>query len=96
MADDLIERVRLVIAKSNRIPLESVTIDSTFEGLGMDSLDRMNLLFALEEEFDISIPDEEAKSISSVRAVAAGIDTILSNKLNDADTAKVTDANTSG
>ena len=84
MENDLVERVRRVIAQANRISSEDVTIDSTFEELGMDSLDRGILLFALEEEFDISIPAQEAKSISSVREVAAGIETLLSNKLKRA------------
>ena len=75
--DEVVERVQSAIAKSSRIPLASVTVDSTFEDLGMDSLDRVNLLFALEEEFGISIPDEGMKQNMSVREVAAGISMLL-------------------
>jgi acyl carrier protein len=53
----LIERVRKVIATSKRIPEEQVTVDSTFEELGIDSMDAVEILFALENEFDINIPD---------------------------------------
>jgi acyl carrier protein len=76
--DEVLARVQAAIAKSSRIPLASVTVDSTFEDLGMDSLDRVNLLFALEEEFCISIPDEGMKQNMSVREVATGISTLLS------------------
>jgi acyl carrier protein len=75
--DQVLERVQSAIAKNSRIPLASVTVDSTFETLGMDSLDRVNLLFALEEEFGISIPDEGMKQNMSVREVADGISTLL-------------------
>jgi acyl carrier protein len=87
MADDLVDRVRRVIAKTIHIPLESVAEDSTFEGLGMDSLDRANLLFDLEEEFDINIPDQEAQGITSVREVVAGIEKLVSLKATDVNVA---------
>ena len=48
MSDDLIQRVRKVIATSKRIPLETVTIDSEFEQLTIDSMDAVEILFALE------------------------------------------------
>jgi acyl carrier protein len=58
MTDELIARITNVIAKTQRIPPESVTIDSTFEELKIDSLDGINIVFALEAEFDVNIPDE--------------------------------------
>ncbi len=82
--DEVLARVQSAIAKSSRIPLESVTVDSTFEDLGMDSLDRVNLLFALEEDFGVSIPDEGMKHNMSVREVAAGISTLLNGKAENA------------
>jgi acyl carrier protein len=80
MPDDLIARVTGVIAKTQHLPPESVTIDSTFEDLKIDSLDGINILFALEGEFDVDIPDDEAKKIRSVREMAAGIETLLAAK----------------
>ena len=82
--DEVVARVQAAIAKSSRIPLASVTVDSTFEDLGMDSLDRVNLLFALEEEFGISIPDEGMKQNMSVREVATGISTLLNGNATSA------------
>ena len=63
-----------------RIPLDTVTPDSTFEQLGIDSLDRINLLFDLENEFDISIDDEQARSIENIPQMVAGIEGMLRAK----------------
>jgi acyl carrier protein len=73
MSDELAEKVLSTIATSKRIPCERVSLDSTLEDLGMDSLDQLNLLFALESDFNISIPDEEAKSIRTVREMVEGV-----------------------
>lgn len=62
-----------LIAAVKRIPREQVSLDKSFEELGMDSLDNMNLLFEVESAFNISIPDEEARSIRSVREVVDGV-----------------------
>ncbi len=80
MSEDLKARVIKVIAKTQRIPLETVSIDSTFEELKIDSLDGINLIFALESEFNVDIPDEEARNIRSVRQMAEGIAQLLSQK----------------
>lgn len=73
MSNDLTDRVISVIAKTQRIPKEKITPESTFEELGLDSLDSVNILFALEEEFQISIPDEETREIRSVAQMIEGI-----------------------
>jgi acyl carrier protein len=73
MSNDLTDRVISVIAKTQRIPKEKITPESTFEELGLDSLDSVNILFALEEEFQISIPDEDTREIRSVGQMIEGI-----------------------
>jgi acyl carrier protein len=80
MSDDLIQRVLKVIATSKRIPLETVTIDSDFQQLGIDSMDAVEILFALENEFDISIPDEEVRSVRNVRNMCEGVARLLAAK----------------
>lgn len=80
MDEVLTVKVISQIAEVKRIPVESITIDSTFKELAMDSLDSMNLLFALEEQLGISIPDEAATSIQDVRGVVAGVKQILAEK----------------
>lgn len=70
-------RVIAVIAKTQHIPASSVTLDSTFEELKIDSLDGINIVFATEEEFSIEIPDDQAKLIRTVRDVVDGVDKLL-------------------
>jgi acyl carrier protein len=80
MSDEMIQRVLKVIATSKRIPLETVTIDSQFEQLGIDSMDAVEILFALEGEFDITIPDEEVRTVRSVSDMCAGVERLLAAK----------------
>jgi acyl carrier protein len=80
ISSDLIQRVADVIAKTQHIPVESVTIDKTFQELKIDSLDGMNILFAVESEFDVNIPDDQATQIKSVREMVAGIATLVAQK----------------
>src|SRR5271165_4400024 len=71
--DDLTPRVLRIIAETHRKDPSQVTIDSTFEELGIDSMDGVNIVFALENEFNINVPDEEVKSIRSVRDMVEGV-----------------------
>ena len=80
MSDDLIQRVLKVIATSKRIPLETVTIDGDFQQLGIDSMDAVEILFALENEFDITIPDEEVRSVRNVRQMCEGVEKLIAAK----------------
>ena len=80
MSEELIQRVLKVIATSKRIPLETVTIDSEFQQLGIDSMDAVDILFALENEFDISIPDEEVRSVRNVRQMCDGVEKLIATK----------------
>jgi len=78
--EDLNARVIKVIAKTQRIPQETVSIESTFEELKIDSLDGINLIFALESEFNVDIPDEDARAIKTVRQMAEGIAQLVAQK----------------
>lgn len=77
MADDVMSRVIRVIAETQRIPAESVKPESTFEELKIDSLDGINIVFAIENEFNINVPDDAAKSLRSVRDVATGVESLI-------------------
>src|ERR1700689_3460946 len=72
-SDELTERVLRIIAETQRKDPAQVTIDSSFEELGIDSMDGVNIIFALENEFDINVPDEEVKNIRSVRDMVEGV-----------------------
>jgi len=80
MSDDLIQRVFKVIATSRRIPLESITLDSEFQQLGIDSMDAVEILFALENEFDISIPDDDVRAVRNVRQMCEGVEKLVAAK----------------
>ncbi len=74
------ERALRVIATKQRLPLEAVKPESTFEELGIDSLDRLNILFDLEGEFDIEINDEEAKQVTNMQQMIDGIQKLVDAK----------------
>lgn len=80
MSDDLIQRVLKSIATSKRIPLETVTIDSSFEQLTIDSMDAVEILFALENEFEINIPDDDVRSVRNVRQMCEGVEKLVAAK----------------
>ncbi len=65
--DEILDKVRGVIVDQLGVDEDVVTEDASFiDDLGADSLDIVELVMALEEEFGISIPDEEAESIKTV------------------------------
>lgn len=72
----ILERVKDVIGEQLGIEdLDTITMETTFiEDLGADSLDIVELIMALEEEFDIEIPEAEAEKITSVGDVVEYID----------------------
>ena len=84
MSDEIVQRVLKVIATSKRIPPETVTIDSEFQALNIDSMDAVEILFALENEFDINIPDDEVRSVRNVRQMCEGVERLVAAKLNAA------------
>ena len=84
MSDELIQRVLKVIAASKRIPLQTVTIESDFQQLGIDSMDAVEILFALENEFDISIPDDEVRNVRNIRQMCEGVEKLVAAKADGA------------
>lgn len=77
MSGELTARVLGVIARTQHLPVESIGIDQTFAELKFDSLDGMNILFAMEGEFNISIPDDRALKIRSVRQMVEELEIAL-------------------
>ncbi|TXI01446.1 MAG: acyl carrier protein, partial [Pseudomonas monteilii] len=63
------ERVKKIVAEQLGVKEEEVTLEKSFvDDLGADSLDTVELVMALEEEFETEIPDEEAEKITTVQA----------------------------
>ena len=72
------DRVKKIVAEQLGVKLEDVKNESSFvDDLGADSLDTVELVMALEEEFDIEIPDEEAEKITTVQSA---IDYVQNNQ----------------
>jgi acyl carrier protein len=66
--DGLFEKVKGIIVEQLGVEEEDVTEGASFmDDLGADSLDIVELIMALEEEFELDIPDEDAEKISTVR-----------------------------
>ena len=65
---DVENRVKKVVAEQLGVKIEEVTMEASFvEDLGADSLDTVELVMALEEEFETEIPDEEAEKITNLQ-----------------------------
>ena len=84
MPDDLSQRVINVIAATQHLALENVTLDSTFAELNIDSLDGINIVFALENEFGINIPDDAVNTLRSVRDAVEGVQRLVSGTAESA------------
>jgi acyl carrier protein len=67
------QRCIAIIAKSKLIPEDTVTRDKTFDELAIDSLDKINISFEIEDAFNIQIPDESISSLKTVGDVVDGV-----------------------
>ena len=73
------DRVRKIVAEQLGVKEEEVKAEASFvDDLGADSLDTVELVMALEEEFETEIPDEEAEKITTVQLAIDYINTNLS------------------
>jgi len=77
MSAEITDKVLDLIAATKRLPREQVSLNSTFEELGMDSLDAINLMFEVENEFNISVSNEVANSIKSVPQMIEALKKLL-------------------
>lgn len=65
---DVEARVKAIVSEQLGVDLEKITLEASFvDDLGADSLDTVELVMALEEEFDTEIPDEEAEKITTIQ-----------------------------
>ena len=80
MPDAIESQVIDIIARKRKIDPAAITLDSTFEQLGVDSLDAADLLFAFEDRFGIVVPDATAQSMKSVRQVVDGVRHLLGDR----------------
>lgn len=75
MSADTLEKVKKIVSDQLEVDAEQVTPDARFaDDLNADSLDVVELVMALEDEFDIEIPDEQAEKILTVEDAVNYID----------------------
>ena len=76
--DNIVERVKKIVAEQLGVNEADIKNESSFvDDLGSDSLDTVELVMALEEEFECEIPDDQAEKITTVQQA---VDFILANK----------------
>jgi acyl carrier protein len=76
MSDNLSDKVKAIIANKLSVDIAKVTDEARFvDDFGADSLDTVDLIMALEEAFDIEIPNKEGQDIQSVKDAIAFIQT---------------------
>ncbi|MZP29082.1 acyl carrier protein [Heliobacterium undosum] len=62
----IFDKVKAIVVEQLGVDEEEVNMETSFEDLNADSLDIVELVMALEEEFDIEIPDEDAEKIKTI------------------------------
>jgi acyl carrier protein len=79
--ENLQETIFKTIVKHFKVSADKVTLDAKFiEDFGADSLDVVEFVLALEDEFEIVIPDNQAQNISTVKDVIGHIELIINQK----------------
>jgi acyl carrier protein len=71
--NDIATRCIDIIAKSKSIPADTISLTNTFDELNIDSLDKINISFEVEEAFNIEIPDEALSTLRTVGDMVAGV-----------------------
>jgi acyl carrier protein len=73
---DTFEQVRSRLARQLKVPAETITADQRLDALGIDSLAALDLIFDLEQDFGISIPNERVGELATVADVCQAIDAL--------------------
>ena len=80
----LTQKVIEAIAKVKELPISDITAESTFVELGVDSLDAIEILFELEEQYDINVPTDQLQGLEKVQDVVDGVQMVLDMKAKEA------------
>ncbi len=80
---DIRQEVKLIIAKQLKIPIEQLKPDVRLKDLGAESLDFVEVLFELEEKFDISIPFNANQPVSKAGGSASDESTLLASTIDE-------------
>lgn len=74
------ERLIRIVVGPRKVDLASVTPDTTLDQLGISSLDALAIVFDIEAEFGVNIPDTDIYKMKTVRDILMGVQHLLSNQ----------------
>lgn len=78
--DEITRAVAEIIAKKKKLDAASIRLESSFQELGIDSLDGIDLVFAFEDKYNINIPDHVVRQMTTVREVVEALDREIRNR----------------
>lgn len=71
MSEEIIEMVRTLLTKEFRVKEDAITADATFKEMGLDSLDVVSFVMALEDRLGVEIPEKELEGVTTYGAAVA-------------------------
>ena len=71
--EDIFDKFRELVSTNNKIPVEDIKMESTFEDLNLDSLDGITVLNDIENQYNITLPNDVVMKMKSVREVVDGV-----------------------
>ncbi len=77
MNDEILKAVIRAIAKQKRIDPDTVHEDSTLEELGISSLDAITIIYDIEEDFDVEVPNDKLDKLKSVDDIVRGVSSLI-------------------
>ena len=77
MSEIVFKKIATLLSTKKGLNKELISIDSTFEELGLDSLDSIELIADMEDEFNVTIPNTELQGIKSIRNAVDGLSKAL-------------------
>lgn len=77
MSEIVFEKIATLLSTKKGVNKELISIDSSFEELGLDSLDSIELIADMEEEFNVTIPNTELQDIKTIRNAVDGLSKAL-------------------
>jgi len=78
MSSEVFDRIKDLIVTKKGVDAEKVIIDSSFEELGMDSLDSVELVADMEEIFNVNIPNTDLQNFKTIRQAVEGLEKAIS------------------
>jgi acyl carrier protein len=75
--DEIAQQLTEIVRKEKQVPDDKLTQDTVLAEAGIDSLDSLTILFAIEETFHVSIPDEAARGIKTFGDMIDVVDSLL-------------------